>query len=287
MIVFLDCVTHLESRHTGKVVYCGSDGGTYTAHYAAAAGIGAIIFNDAGIGRERAGVAGLALLEKLAVPAAAISHLSARIGDGKDGVERGVLSTVNGPAARLGLKIGQSCRDALTLLSAAKLGKSALPIPLQMSRFEAQELRSWFTKVVVMDAIGLVRADDKGQIVVAASHGGVFGNRPDPVVKHPIFACVMIDADRGIDNAGTAQLSALNLRGIAAACASTFSCRIGDGRSLWEEGYISIVNEMAQRHGGEIGQSTKQFATAMVSARDARIRGAQIRLDAAKDSLSD
>ena len=287
MFVVLDCVTHLASCHAGEVAYCGSDGGIYNAHCAASAGIGAVIFNDAGIGRERAGVAGLALLEKLDVPAAAISHLSARIGDGKDGVARGVLTTVNGPAAKLGLKVGQSCHDALILLSAAKLGTAPLPVPLGGSRFEAKEMRSWFTKVMVMDAIALVKPEDKSQVVVAASHGGVIGNRSDLAIEHPVFACVMIDADRGIDNAGTRRLPALDEKGIAAACASAFSCRVGDGRSLWDDGFISTVNEMAQRHGGMIGQSTKQFVAAMVSARDTVIRGAQIRVDAAKDSMND
>ena len=37
-------------------------------------------------------------------------------GDGQDGLARGIISTVNGPAAALGVKAGQSCRDALALI---------------------------------------------------------------------------------------------------------------------------------------------------------------------------
>lgn len=96
--IVLDSVTYLQPEHRGSVGFCGSHAGSYAAYYAASKGMAAVILNDAGIGRERAGVAGLALLEKLGVPGAAISHLSARIGDGQDGVARGVLSTVNGPA---------------------------------------------------------------------------------------------------------------------------------------------------------------------------------------------
>ncbi|MEZ5857306.1 MAG: hypothetical protein R3D67_22195, partial [Hyphomicrobiaceae bacterium] len=97
----LDSVTHLKDEHRGRVAYCGSHGGIYAAYYAAHKGLAAVILNDAGIGRERAGVAGLALLENLGVPAATISHLTARIGEGEDGIARGIISTVNTKAAAL------------------------------------------------------------------------------------------------------------------------------------------------------------------------------------------
>src|SRR5262249_5548216 len=119
--------THLTPAHRGAVVYAASHGGTYAAAYAAAKGIAAIILNDAGIGRERAGIAGLDLLADLGVPAAAIAHTSARIGDGKDGVARGILSTVNAPAAALGLAVGMRCSEALERLAAAALQPAPMP----------------------------------------------------------------------------------------------------------------------------------------------------------------
>jgi hypothetical protein len=266
-IVVLDSVTHLDAKHAGAVSFCGSHAGVYAAYYAASKGIAAIILNDAGIGRERAGVVGLTLLEKLGVPGAAISHLSARIGDGRDGVARGVLTTVNGPAAALGLKPGQSCYDALMLLHAAAPTPSPTPSPIEESRFVAMEAGRGGVSVIVMDSISLVKPEDDGNIIVAASHGGALGGKPEMAIKHPVFAAVCNDADRGIDNAGLTRLPALDQRGIAAACASAFSSRIGDGRSLWEHGFISTVNETARGHGGMIGQSTKEFVAAMLTAR--------------------
>ena len=266
-VVVLDSVTHMTDAHKGAVAFCGSHGGIYAAYYAASKGIAAVILNNAGIGRERAGVAGLELLAKLGVPAAAVSHMSARIGDGQDGVARGVLTTVNGPAAALGLEAGQSCRDALALLVNAGLGPSPKPQPIEESRFELPEAGRGGVKVIVMDSISLVRPEDDGHIVVAASHGGALGGRPEMAIKHPVFAAVFNDADRGIDGAGLTRLPALDSRGIAAACASAFSCRIGDGRSLWEHGYISTVNDTARHHGGMIGQSTAEFVAAMIEAR--------------------
>ena len=104
-------------------------------------------------------------------------------------------------------------------------------------------------------------------MIVAASHGGALGGKPEMAIRYPVFAAVCNDADRGIENAGTTRLPALDRRGIAAACASAFSSRIGDGRSLWDDGYISAVNETAKRYGGAVGQSTQEFAAAMVAAR--------------------
>jgi len=266
-IVVLDSVTHFEAKHKARVAFCGSHAGIYAAYYAASKGIAAIVLNDAGIGRERAGVAGLMLLEKLGVPGAAISHMSARIGEGKDGVERGVLTTVNGPAATLGLQPGLSCRDALLLLHKANPAPSPKPEPLEESRFEVPELGKDGVKVFVIDSMSLVKPEDDGHIIVAASHGGALGGRPEMAIKYPVFACVCNDADRGADNAGTTRLPALDQRGIAAACVSAFSARIGDGRSTLADGYISTINETARRHGGLIGQSTKEFVATMLAAR--------------------
>ncbi len=269
-IVVLDSVTHLEPKHHGAVAFCGSHAGIYAAYYAAYKGLAAVILNDAGIGRERAGVAGLALLEKLGVPGAAISHLSARIGEGQDGVSRGILTTVNGPAAKLGLAPGQSCREALLLLHEAAPGPSPRPEPLEESRFEVSEAGRGGVKVIVVDSMSLVKPEDDGHIIVAASHGGALGGRPEMAIKYPVFACICNDADRGIDNAGTTRLPALDQRGIAAACVSAFSARIGDGRSTLADGYISTVNDTARRHGGLVGQSAADFVAAMVTARIAQ-----------------
>ena len=266
-VVVLDSVTHLDAKHNGAVAYCGSHGGIYAAYYAAYKGLAAVILNDAGIGRERAGVAGLDLLAKLGVPSAAVSHMSARIGEGADGVARGILTTVNAPAAALGLAPGQSCSEALALLVEAKPKPSPAPAPLEESRFEVVEASRGDVKVIVIDSMSLVKPEDDGHVIVSASHGGALGGRPEMAIKYPVFACVCNDADKGADGAGITRLPALDQRGIAGACVSAFSARIGDGRSTYADGYVSVVNETAKRHGGMVGQSCRDFVAAMVGAR--------------------
>jgi hypothetical protein len=265
--IVMDSVTHLGAEHHGRVGYCGSHAGIYAAYYAAYKGMAGVILNDAGIGRERAGVAGLALLEGLGVPGAAISHMSARIGEGADGVARGILTTVNGPAAAAGLKPGQTCKEALALLLDAHPQPAPKPEALEESRFEVPEASRGGVKVIVIDSMSLVKPEDDGHIIVSASHGGALGGKPEMAIKYPVFACVCNDADKGMDGAGITRLPALDQRGIAAACVSAFSARIGDGRSTYADGYVSVINETARRHGGMVGQSCKEFVAAMVAAR--------------------
>ena len=265
-MITLDSVTHLTPAHRGAVAYAASHGGTYAAAYAAAKGIAAIILNDAGIGRERAGIAGLDLLGDLRVPGAAIAHTSARIGDGRDGVARGILSTVNASASALGLTVGMSCREALERLAGAALNPAPAPPLGDEARHEIDSDVRPGAKVIVMDSASLVTPSDAGAVVVTASHGGLLGGKPETAIKIPVFSAVYNDAAIGVDGAGIGRLPALDARGIAGACVSAFSARIGDGLSTYHDGFISALNETATRHGGRIGQSAAEFCDAMLVA---------------------
>ena len=139
------------------------------------------------------------------------------------------------------------------------------------ARYEAEDHGCDNVKVVVMDSISLVRPEDDGHIIVAASHGALLGGRPETATKYPVFAAITCDADRGIDNAGLTRLPALDERDIAGACISAFSARIGDGRSLYEDGYVSAVNKTAERHGGTIGMSCRELVMTLAKARAAQV----------------
>lgn len=263
----LDSVTHLTPEHCGRPAHCASHGGRYAGYYAARMGLGAVILNDAGIGRERAGLAGIAVLQGLGVPAATLSHRTARIGDGAHGHTNGVVSYVNTRATALGVTTGMTCAAALEVLADAELTPAASPPDEAEHRLEMAAAGNAGVKVWVMDSISLVLPEDAGHIVVTGSHGGLLAGMPETAVKYPAFAVVCSDADRGIDDAGISRLPALDARGIAGACVSAFSARIGDGRSIYEDGYISALNPTAVKHGGGIGQCCKDFVAAMVAAR--------------------
>jgi hypothetical protein len=78
-ILIADSITRIGAEAMGAVVVNGSHGGLYAAYLAAKLGVAAAIFNDAGVGRDRAGIAGLDYLAALGIPAAAVGHLTARI----------------------------------------------------------------------------------------------------------------------------------------------------------------------------------------------------------------
>ena len=124
-LVVADSVTTLGDVR-GKVLVAGSHGGIVAAYLGANAGAHALILNDAGIGKDRAGIAGLAWLEAIGMAAAAVDCMSARIGDGEDTLENGVISHANRHATACGVVAGQSCREAATQLCGAQAPHSAL-----------------------------------------------------------------------------------------------------------------------------------------------------------------
>jgi hypothetical protein len=116
-IVLLDSVAAVSAAQAGRVVVTGSHGGLSAAAYARQVPARLYVFNDAGIGKDEAGVAGLALLDAQGQPAVAVAHTSARIGAALDTLEAGVLSRVNDAAQALGLRPGMPVRRALERLA--------------------------------------------------------------------------------------------------------------------------------------------------------------------------
>jgi hypothetical protein len=112
-VVLLDSVTQVTPAHAGCVVITGSHGGLSAGRYASAVAARLYVFNDAGVGKDEAGIAALALLDGAGIAAVAVSHASARIGDAQDTWASGVIAHSNGCARRLGLRAGQSLRAAL------------------------------------------------------------------------------------------------------------------------------------------------------------------------------
>ena len=75
------------------------------------------LFNDAGIGKDDAGIARLPALSARGIPAATVSASSARIGDAKSTYEDGVINHVNAWAAAVGLAAGITAREFVARLS--------------------------------------------------------------------------------------------------------------------------------------------------------------------------
>ena len=122
--VCVDSVSELKTEHAGTWVFCGSHGGRNASAHALEYKLAGIVFNDAGVGKEEAGISGLALCEDMAVPAACVSHTSARIGDGQDTFVNGVISCVNQQAKKLGINTGLPAKLILEIVQTPSLDKA-------------------------------------------------------------------------------------------------------------------------------------------------------------------
>ena len=254
-IVLADSVTKLPAAAAGRVVVSGSHGGHYPGALAALAEVRAVILNDAGIGKDEAGVAALADLDRLGVAAATVSYLSCRIGFASDMMARGVVSRANALARAAGVAIGDGCRVSALRLRAAPISH-AEPEPFEEVRSEFDLGRR---KVVLIDSASLVEPADRGAIVITGSHGGLVGGDPGAALRVDAFVAAFNDAGVGVDEAGVARLAPLDARGIAAFTVSTGTARIGEARSTYADGVVSRVNLTARRLGareGDLAAST-------------------------------
>jgi hypothetical protein len=245
----------------GKVLVAGSHGGVIAAYFGAKAGVHALVLNDAGIGKDRAGIAGLIYLEEIGMTAAAVDFTSARIGDGADMLARGVISHANAFAALCGVVAGQSCRDAAERMRRAVAPHGAPP-PYAEGRWRLDGGRP---EVWALDSVGMIEPADVGRILVIGSHGALHGGRPESALAVDAAAAVFNDAGVGADRIGITRLPVLAARGIPAATVDCMSARIGDGRSIWETGLISHVNLIAMQRGAVSCMSARDFIKTMTT----------------------
>lgn len=120
-LVLLDSIANIDASARGQVVVSGSHGGTSAAKFVLEVGRDAypavVFYNDAGGGKDGAGIAALEMLEKVGVPAATYSHDSACIGDAADGYHNGVITHFNARAAAMGVGTGMPVEDLVRRLS--------------------------------------------------------------------------------------------------------------------------------------------------------------------------
>ncbi len=253
-IVSAPTITRLPPGTPGSVLVTGSHGGLYPGRLAVLARVRAVLFHDAGIGLDEAGVASLAMLERLGIAAAAVSHLTCRVGDPADMMARGRLSRANRQAEACGLSPGMPCAEAAALLRDAPW-REAQPDAAE----EGRTVRPTATRrLVLIDSAAMVDpVADRGAIVVTGSHGGLVGGDPATALRADAYAAAYNDAGIGIKQAGIQRLPALDARGIAGITVAAASARIGSARSTFEDGVISAVNTRAASLGAEVGDRAR------------------------------
>ncbi len=253
----VDTITKLGPQHAGAVVIGGSHGGVYAGYCAAKGGVRAVILNDAGVGKDNAGIGSLDYLDRLGMPAATVDHRSACIANADDMARHGRISHVNAAAAALGCAAGQTTAQCAGLLAQAPMWHGAVPTYAE-ARFEIAA-GTGDAVVIGCDSASLLLPEDAGRIVITGSHGGLLGGRPDGAIAPDVRAVTFNDAGIGKNEAGIARLPDLDRRGIAAATVAADSARIGDARSCYDDGRISAVNAAAAAAGCAVGTSVGEF----------------------------
>ena len=256
--ILLDSITSAGPEHRGRVVVAGSHGGRYCGYLAARAGVLGVILNDAAIGRDEAGIASLGYLAPLGIPAAAVAHDSARIGDGEDMYARGRISHCNEPARALGCEPGQDCAAAVQRMTARPVPDVPPEPPAgEEARFVLCPAGGGRPAVVGCDSASLVRPEDAERVVITGSHCGALPGRPGYGLGVRARGAAFNDAGGG---AGIMRLPVLDAQGIPAVAVAAASARIGEARSTWESGVVSAVNELAAARGAQAGMSVPEFA---------------------------
>ena len=258
-IQLLDSITDATAATAGQIVVSGSHGGFYPAAVASGAGARAVLFNDAGIGLEQAGVAGVLALADIGMAAAGVNCQSCEIGSATDTLENGVISVVNTVAETLGIVAGMPVATAVSQLENAPMPQGKLP-PYPEAR---QSVLGGAVSLELLDSASLVGPQDSGKIVITGSHGGLIGGNPARAIKAPVRVAVFNDAGFGKGNIGISRLPALDDRDIAAVTVSCQTARIGDAKSALETGVISAMNEVARGQGAEIDTPLAAWLTTL------------------------
>lgn len=112
-IWIMDSISYISLEHKDCIIVSASHGGLSSARYALEQPPLLTVFNDAGIGKDKAGVAALFSLEDKNLASLAISASSARIGDAEDTWENAIISDLNNTAKAMGFDKNKSLKESI------------------------------------------------------------------------------------------------------------------------------------------------------------------------------
>ncbi len=249
----------------GQVLVSGSYGGEYNAWHAAKWGIRGVVLNDAGVGKDDAGINGLPYLDTIELPAATADAQTCHIADAEHMLAHGTVSHVNRTAAALGCAKGQTVRECAEAMLAAPV-ITATPPPISGGKRYTVLERPGEPKVICLDAAPMLEAADAGTIAVTGSHAAMFRGKPDGLIAPDLVAVFFSDAGVGLDGAGIRRLAHLDERGMIAGTAAAASAPIGNARAIYADGILSHFNRAAEAAGAKVGMKVRDFIEILLEA---------------------
>jgi uncharacterized protein YunC (DUF1805 family) len=250
-VVIMDSAAQMSSDEIGQVVVAGSHGSENSARHVARYLPFGVILNDAGKGKNNAGISGLSILNSMHILGATVDCMTARIGEGHDNYNSGFISAVNDKAKTAGVQVGMTAIEAARIMLAAK--KSSLITNLTPVVYEDEHSR-----IVLADTVSYLNTSHHGCVVVSGSHCArtTFEWIKDLGLKG-IF---LNDAGKGKNNQGISGLPLFDQAGIPAAAIDCMRAMIGNARDAWEAGIVSVANELATKLGVNEGMTVQESA---------------------------
>ena len=258
-VILLDSLGDLQPDNTSPILVCAShcgDNGTF-ARKVKNYRVKAVFLNNAGIGKNQAGISGLSHYEAENVLACAVDHNSAEIGVARDTWESGIISHTNTLAEEAGIHPGDSVQEAvakiINLFDLPSLGQKNKNAESLINEEKENSSKVDLKKqiqtqidgvtITVTDSITFLNSSNAGDIVVCGSHGGVSAGHY--AQKHRLKAVFFNDAGIGKNNAGIKSLASLSDAGILACTVDCMSAEIFNGRDILDNGIITVCNQLA------------------------------------------
>jgi len=260
-VVLLDSLGDLNADNTSPILVCAShcgDNGVF-ARKLKNCHVKAVFLNNAGIGKNQAGISGLSHYEAENILACAVDHNSAEIGVARDTWESGIISHTNKLAEEAGIQPGDSVQEAVARIiriidmpslnpknksseSLIDENKNSKSNKVDLKKQAKAEIDG--VSITVTDSITFLDENNAGDIVVCGSHGGVSAG--EYAQKHHLKAVFFNDAGIGKNNAGIKSLESLSDAGILACTVDCMSAEIFNGQDVLENGIITVCNQLAK-----------------------------------------
>jgi len=258
--ILLDSLGDLQAANSSPILVCGShcgDNGIF-ARKLKNCHVKAVFLNNAGVGKNQAGIRGLIHYQAEGILACAVDHNSAEIGISNDTWESGILSHANPQAEEAGIQIGDSVKVAVAKI----VNLFNLPLSTQINKdFESlidetkensgkidlkKQIQTQIdgVSITVTDSITFLNENNAGDIVVCGSHGGLSAGKY--ALKRHVKAVFFNDAGIGKNNAGVKSLESLNDAGILACTVDCMSAEIYNGHDTLGNGIITVCNQVAK-----------------------------------------
>lgn len=259
-LLLLDSLGDIKTDNTFPILVCGShcgDNGTF-ARKLKKCHIKAVFLNNAGIGKNQAGIRGLAHYQAENILACAVDHYSAEIGVASDTWECGIIKHTNTLAEEAGIRVGDSVMEAVATLikntdfafsNQQHSGSEGQNDETEDSRAKIDlkkqsQIQIDGISITITDSITFLNENNAGDIVVCGSHGGVSAG--EYALKHHVKAVFFNDAGKGKKNAGVKSLETLSDAGVIACTVDCMSAEIFNGFDVLNNGIISVCNALAK-----------------------------------------